>query len=218
MSQQDDKKILLEDTISQGISHLRNINPNFNAVVDQIGEIEFKKRDVTFESLIRIIINQQLSNTVAKVIFERLENIFPNTPNTNGISPSQIHIMDSEKLKSIGLSKGKVNYIKSLSTEFIANPNLVNEWTDLDDDSAISEIQKMKGFGPWSANIILLSFMGRSDIFPYGDATLRKAYLNIYGSKLSETLEEIEWARPYRGILALYFWRWVDNGMKPLFN
>ena len=215
MTQQDDKKILLEDSISQGISHLRNINPNFNAVVTQIGEIEFKKREITFESLIRIIINQQLSNTVAKVIFERLESIFPDT---NKISPTEIHTTDSERLKNIGLSKGKVNYIKSLSNEFIENPNLVNEWNLLDDDEARNKIQKMKGFGPWSANIILLSFMGRSDIFPYGDATLRKAFLNIYGSKLSETLEEIEWSRPYRSILALYFWRWVDNGMKPLFN
>ena len=98
MSQQNNNKKNLEDSIADGISHLRNINPNFNAVVDQIGEIEFKKRDVTFESLIRIIINQQLSNTVAKVIFERLENIFPNT---NGISPSEIHTTDSEKLKSV---------------------------------------------------------------------------------------------------------------------
>ena len=215
MSQKNDNKKNLDDSITEGISHLRNINPNFNAIVDQIGEIEFKKRDVTFESLIRIIINQQLSNTVAKAIFERLENIFPNT---NSISPSEIHTADTEKLKNIGLSKGKVNYIKSLATEFIDNPNLVNKWNALDDDSAKNEIQKMKGFGPWSANIILLSFMGRGDIFPYGDATLRKAYLNIYGSELSETLKEIEWARPYRGILALYFWRWVDNGMKPLFN
>ena len=215
MSQQDDKKILLENSISQGISHLRNINPNFNAIVTQIGEIEFKKRDITFKSLIRIIINQQLSNAVAKVIFARLESIFPDT---NDISPFEIHITDSEKLKNIGLSKGKVTYIKSLANEFIANPNLVKKWATLDDENAKIEIQKIKGFGPWSANIILLSFMGRSDIFPYGDSTLRKAFLNVYGINLSETLEEIEWARPYRSILALYFWRWVDNGMKPLIN
>ena len=60
--------------------------------------------------------------------------------------------------------------------------------------------------------------MGRIDIFPCNDATLQKAYNMIYEKKLSKNLSEINWAKPYRSILARYLWKWVDNGMIPLHN
>ena len=75
------------------------------------------------------------------------------------------------------------------------------------------EIQKLNGFGPWSGNIILLFYMGRPNVFPFGDTTLKKAYSNIYNQTLNKNLTELNWAEPYRSIVALYFWRWVDNGM-----
>ena len=87
---------------------------------------------------------------------------------------------------------------------------------ELDDENAKIQIEKLKGFGPWSSNIILLFYLDRIDIFPEGDTTLIKAYKNIYKKELDKKLTAINWAIPYRSILALYFWKWVDNGMHPL--
>ena len=84
------------------------------------------------------------------------------------------------------------------------------------DEDAKIEIQNLKGFGPWSANIILLFYLGRNDVFPYNDSTLQKAYYKIYGKHLSPNLLELNWARAYRSIIARYFLKWVDNGMKEL--
>ena len=200
----------IEKNLENGLKFLTNKNKNFSLLVKQIGLIEFTRRQLNFESLIRIIINQQLSNHVAKVIFSRLKDL---SKNYDQITPDFIFNLEFEKLRNQGISTSKSKFIKDLSEEFLKSPDLIDEWFNLDDENALIEIQKLNGLGPWSGNIILLFYMGRPNVFPFGDTTLKKAYLNIYSKTLNKNLKELDWAQPYRSILALYFWRWVDNGM-----
>lgn len=200
----------LSKSKDKGIKYLTKQNDVFSLLVKQIGFIEFEKRKLNFEALVRIIINQQLSGHVAKVIFSRLKKLFKNNED---LKPNLVSEIEIEKLRNIGVSNSKIIYIKELSVKFLEAPNFVEKWFNLNDLDASLEIQKLKGFGPWSANIILLFYMGRTDIFPFDDSTLKKAHSNIYGIPITKNLEELNWAKPYRSILALYFWRWVDNGM-----
>ena len=65
------------------------------------------------------------------------------------------------------------------------------------------------------SNIILLSCLGRQDILPYNDATIQKAVMNLFGFELNRNnYAKLNWAKPYRSILCMYLWRWVDGGMK----
>ncbi len=196
------------------IENLATKDKKFSLIVKQIGFISLKKREINFEVLLKIIINQQLSNQVADVIFLRLKNEISVSKN---IDPKTIMDIDNEVLRKLGISFSKISFMKDISEKIINNPNLIKSWENLENQDAITEIQKLKGFGPWSANIILL-YMGRMDIFPYNDATLQKAYNIIYEKKLSKNLSEINWAKPYRSIFAKYLWKWVDNGMIPLHN
>lgn len=196
------------------IENLATKDKKFSLIVKQIGFINLKKRDLNLEALLKIIINQQLSNKVADVIFLRLKN---ETSVSQNIDPKTIMDIDNKVLRKLGISFSKISFMKDISEKIINSPNLIKSWENLENQEAITEIQKLKGFGPWSANIILL-YMGRMDIFPYNDATLQKAYNMIYEKKLSKNLSEINWAKPYRSILARYLWRWVDNGMIPLHN
>ena len=177
--------------------------------------INFKKRELNFEAMTKIIINQQLSNTVATAIFDRLKSLFRKKFE---ISPEKFIDLDDKKIRDQGISYNKIKFMKNLSSKLINCPELFNNWFEIEDNYASKEIQKLNGFGPWSANIILLFYMGRPNIFPFGDATLQKAYYNIYKKKLNKDLKGLDWAQPYRSIIALYFWKWVDNGMVPLNN
>lgn len=200
----------LEENFENGIYHLRLVDVTFSKLYEQLGMISFAKRELNFEALIKIIINQQLSNSAAKTIFSRFKNIFPDTEK---LTPKLINDIDFETIKKQGVSNAKTQYIKNLSTIFLEYPDLLNNWRNLDDELALNEIQKIKGLGPWSANIILLFYMGRTNIFPFGDTTLRKAFSNLYNKPLDKNLDALEWANPFKSIVALYFWRWVDNGM-----
>ncbi len=198
-----------KNNFKKGVEYLTNKNKIFSSLVKQVGLISFNKRDLKFESLIKIIINQQLSNNVANVIFLRLKELNLDKE----ITPAFISKIDFDKIRNQGISNSKATFMKDLSGEFLKTPKLIDIWKKLDDESAFLEIQKHNGFGPWSANIILLFYMSRPNIFPFGDSTLKKAYQNIYNETLSKDLKELNWAEPYQSIVALYFWRWVDNGM-----
>ena len=179
----------------------------------QLGIIDLPRRKLTFESLLKIIINQQLSNKVANVIFQRLKELLQDPLE---ISYHAILNVKDTELRKVGISYSKIKFMKDLSIKFENNPNILSEWKKLSDNDAKIEIEKLNGFGPWSSNIILLFYLGRKDIFPQGDATLNKAYRIIYNKDLDKKLTQINWAKPYRSYLALYLWKWVDSGMKPL--
>lgn len=188
-------------------------NNKFKLIVKQLGPLKFTTRPLNFESLLKIIINQQLSSKVANVIFLRLKNLFISS---KFINPDCILKIKSDKLRNIGISYSKIDFMKNLAKEIKKNPNTFRDWKKLTDHDAKIEIQKLNGFGPWSSNIILLFYMGRQDIFPEGDSTLKKAYEKIFNKNLDEGMSEVNWAKPYRSILAIYLWKWVDNGMIPL--
>ena len=196
------------DPFLEGIEYLKNKNQKISDIIECIGIIDFKKRDLNFESLIKIIIGQQLSGRVATIIFERLKEL--NTK-TGLLKPDFILNLSDGSLRGIGISSPKIKYIRNLSELHIEHPNIIQKWLELDDKDAYVEIQKLRGFGPWSASIILLFYFGRLDIFPIGDVTLQKTYFNIFGNEIDMELKEIEWARPFRSILAIYLWKYYDK-------
>ena len=171
-------------------------------------EIEFYKNELNFESLTKIIINQQLSNTAANTIFQRLKS---STASKSELYPEDIRNIDLKILRKCGISNSKSNYIINLAKILLDNQNLFTEWKSLDYENASIEIQKIKGFGKWSSDIIQLSYLGNLDVLPINDATIKKAVLKIYNFKLdSDTEKKLDWARPYRSILSRYLWRWID--------
>ncbi len=195
------------------IENLTTRDKKFCSIVKQIGFINLKKRKLNFDALLKIIINQQLSNKVADILFLRLKK---EASVSGSIDPKTIIDLNPKVLRKLGISFSKINFMKEIAENINKSPNLLKFWENLDDETAFCEITKLKGLGPWSANIILLFYMGRNDIFPFNDSTLQKAYFKIYNKKLTKNLEEINWARPYRSIFANYLWKWVDNGMKKI--
>jgi len=199
--------------VKTGINNLIKRDSKFALLVNQLGLLKIENKNLTFESLLKIIINQQLSNKVANVIFLRLKDLFKSSKE---ITPDLILFANVDEMRNIGISFAKISFMKNLAKVFKENPEIIQNWSKLDDENAKIEIEKLKGFGPWSSNIILLFYLGRQDIFPFGDTTLKKAYLSIYRAPLNKDLKELDWARPHRSILALYFWKWVDNEMVEL--
>jgi DNA-3-methyladenine glycosylase II len=159
-----------------------------------------------FSALCREIIGQQLSTKVARVIFERFEKLFTN----NKITAHYLLKLTHESLRSVGLSNSKAMFLKDLAQKVESKEIEFAKLAKLDDMSVIRELTKVKGIGPWTAEMFLIFSLDREDVFSFGDLGLKNAIKKLYALK-SESKEEIEkisskWS-PYKSYACRILWR-----------
>ena len=170
-----------------------------NIIIDRPLESDY------FASLVDTIISQQLSGKVAEVLTKRLAEACQGK-----FTPQTILKLEDEKIRSLGISYAKIKYLKSLATALESKVVDFSLITDLNDQEIIDMLTKIKGIGPWSAEMFLIFSLGKEDVFSCGDGGLVKAVNHYYGKgeDLSkETLLKIseKW-RPYRSYASFYLW------------
>ena len=118
------------------------------------------------------------------------------------------------KLKSCGLSKQKIRYLKSLSTAFIEKRIQPEKWVSLENEKIIDELTQIKGIGRWTSEMFLIFNLCRPDVFPADDLGLIKGICKCYNYKYPISKERalkisIKW-KPWRSVATWYFWRSLD--------
>lgn len=162
-----------------------------------------------FLDLVEIVIGQQLSMKAADSTLKRFLDIFPVKP-----KPDDILNLPADKLRAVGLSNSKVNYVKAIASAISSGVLLLDQLKNLPDDDIKKELIKIKGIGPWSAEMFLIFSLKRPDVFSVGDLGLRSAIEKLYGIK-RDNFKEIEklaesW-HPHRSLAARYLWASLDN-------
>lgn len=182
---------------------LRN-DPELSGLIEEHGELELEKSEEPFERLVVSIVNQQLSTESAAAIKERLFENFK-------IEPESIIDADEDKLNEIGLSRQKIDYIKSAAERFIEDDLDASTFEEMSDEEVVEELTEIHGVGEWTAHMFMIFVLGRQDIFPVGDLGIRKGMEQLYGDmSRSEMREKAEDWKPHRSLAALYLWRLVD--------
>ena len=161
-----------------------------------------------FFTLARSIVGQQISVKAAQTIWERLETKIIN------IQPTTIIKTRFNTLKSIGLSRQKINYLKNLSYAFIEKKINLNSWNKMSDEEIILDLTQIKGIGRWTAEMFLIFNLCRSDIFPLDDIGMIRGLCKLYDIPYptdKEILIQIseKW-KPYRSVATWYLWRSLD--------
>ena len=167
----------------------------------------FTKSD-PFYTLARSIVGQQISVSAAQAVWERFEK------KVKIIKPKNVREMHYMKFKSCGLSRQKINYLKSLSNAFIEKKIQPKKWGLLKNEKIIEELTQIKGIGRWTAEMFLIFNLCRPDIFPADDLGVIKGICNCYSLKYPITKENaikmsIKW-KPYRSVATWYLWRSLD--------
>ena len=167
----------------------------------------FSKSD-PFYTLARSIVGQQISVKAAQSVWDKFEK------KVKIVKPEFVIKMHYMKLKSCGLSRQKISYLKSLSTSFINNEINPRKWNNYNDDKIIDELITIKGIGRWTAEMYLIFNLCRPDVFPIDDLGLIKGICNCYNLKYPldrDVAKKIskKWA-PYRSVATWYFWRSLD--------
>jgi DNA-3-methyladenine glycosylase II len=162
-----------------------------------------------FEALVEIVVSQQLSVAAADTIFGRVrEKVVP-------FDPATLLATQAEVLRACGLSAPKQRHMKSIASAILNGSLDLKRVRVLHDDDARAHLTAVKGIGPWTADIYLMSSLGRADIWPVGDVALQAAIaraLKLRKRPNEKGMEKLSknW-KPWRTIAARLFWMHEDG-------
>ncbi len=192
------------------VTHLRKADPTLARIIDSAGPLTIEPRGGAFRTLARAIFFQQLAGPAARAIMGRvLESL--DTDDGRFFNPKQLLAATEEGLRSAGLSRQKVAYLRDLSEKFAVGELREGEFAAEDDEEVIRKVTSVKGIGRWTAEMFLIFSLGRLDVLPVDDLGVRRGFEQAYGLKELATPEEMRriaepW-RPYRSAGTWYMWR-----------
>ena len=195
---------------------LRAADPVMRRLIDEHGPLDEEQRRrgrplEPYGALVRSIVGQQLSTKAARTIYERLTDVFGGkTP-----SPAELLAADPEEVRSAGLSRPKVSYLRSLAEHVESGGLELARLSELPDEEVSAQLTAVTGLGQWTADMFLIFHLGRPDVLPVGDLGVRRAVERAYelpelpdSARLTEIAQP--W-RPHRSLASLYLWRSLDN-------
>lgn len=194
------------------VTHLSK-DKKMKKLISDHGVFSLKRQKNICLYLCYSIMSQQLSVKVARVIRQRFIDIYGGEP-----TPQQIVDTPFEKLRGIGMSNAKVNYVQNVARFEMEQGMDHRKLSRMNDEEVINYLTQIKGVGRWTTEMLLMFALGREDLFALDDLGLRNAVKGIYGLKQRKKKTEDEailkiasqWA-PYRTYACMYLWRWRDN-------
>lgn len=174
--------------------------------VEDGAPLEASEDERLFSELVEVVVHQQLAGKAAIAITTRLKAALEGR-----MTPERVLACDPELLRATGLSGAKLTAITGLAGAVDGEEFSLASLASLSDEAVTAELSKLRGFGPWSAQMFLMFSLGRIDVWPVGDLGVRKGYSISYG--LGKTPSPVELSllgerfRPYRSLVAWYMWR-----------
>ena len=184
-------------------------DPVLKKIIKQYKKGFLTSKNNPFFSLCRTIVGQQISTKAADSIWYKFERKCNKL-----IIPNKVLKLSSRNLKSVGLSRQKVSYLKNIAKSFKNKSFNVRELRKMNDKEAINYIIKLKGLGVWSAEMFLIFNLNRSDIFPVQDIGLLRAISKNYkttyppSKKFLDKISKLHVG--YRTVLTWCMWRSID--------
>lgn len=189
--------------MEEAIAYLYKKDNIFKQISQQFGIPIQPKRPQGFETLVLLILEQQVSIDSAKATFIKLKTAIPD------FSVENVFAFSDENFRSCGVSRQKTKYIKALAEAIISkeldieslalkNPELVRE-----------ELIKIKGIGNWTIDIYLMFCLNSLDIIPLGDIAVvntMKELLDIHTKEEMELYAQ-KW-KPYRSVATYFLWHY----------
>lgn len=140
-------------------------HPLFTDLLVRNGLPPLWRREATFETVVRFILEQQVSLASANAVFRRLD------ARLGGVSPQGVFSSTDAEMRSDGFSRQKTGYARGIANELLSGdlelPQLGSEATE-----ARHRLMSLRGIGPWTASCYMLFVCGARDAWPSGDRAL----------------------------------------------
>ena len=194
------------------VAHLGAADRRLAPLMTRIGPfaLELKPLRSVFAALAEAIVYQQLSTKAAATIFARLCAHFPR--GAAGLTATRLLALPDSAIRGAGVSGPKLRSLRDLAARSQRGevPTLA-AIRRLEDAEIVARLTAVHGIGPWSAEMFLMFHLGRPDVLPLGDYSLRKAFAQAYALADLPTPRQLEqhgeaW-RPFRSVASWYLWQ-----------
>lgn len=199
--------------MNAAVRHLKKADPTMAKLIERIGPCRFEPvSDGThFHHIARAIVFQQLSTKAARTIHDRFVSLVGGPI----VQPKAVLKHPERKLRTVGLSKQKAAYIRDLAAHVERGTLVLDDIHAREDEEIIEALTKVKGIGPWSAQMFLMFRLGRLNVLPVLDLGIRRGVQLAYGLRQlpdEKKLRKIAapWS-PYATIACWYLWRSLDG-------
>lgn len=182
--------------------------PEFRTAVETIKLEPFEYGGDLFCELAHSIVSQQLAVRAAEAVFGRVKAL------PGGLTPENLLAVDTEALRSCGLSARKVEYLRGIAQAALAGELDGARLSQMPDPEVIDSLVRLKGVGVWTAEMLLIFCFGRRDVLSTADLGVRRG-LEILLGRTGFTPEELAEIRrrvsPCGTLASLYLWRIKDR-------
>ena len=187
-------------------------DPELQYIIDNHGYPPFWSRPNSFESLVHIILEQQVSLASALSALNKLKE------RIQELTPARVLLLTDEEMRACYVSRQKSGYIKFLAEALLSGQLKLEEFHHMPDDEVRAQLTALKGIGNWTADVYLIFALQRADIFPVGDLAAVNALKRVKGLPFSTTREEIieiatQW-QPYRTVATMMLWHYYLSAPK----
>ena len=189
--------------MEKAITYLLKQDVIFEQISQQYGFPIQPKRPQGFQTLVLLILEQQVSIDSAKATFNKLKTAIPD------FIPEKVVVFSEEDFRACGVSRQKTKYIKCLSEAVLSKELDLESLAFKDAEVVREELIKIKGIGDWTIDIYLMFCLNSLDIIPLGDIAVvntMKELLDIHTKEEMEIYTQ-KW-KPYRSVATYFLWHY----------
>jgi len=182
------------------------------AIIKSHGYPPFWHRPNTFETLVHIILEQQVSLASALSALNKLRE------RVQTLTPARVLLLTDEEMRACYVSRQKAGYIKYLAEALLSGQLNLNALEDMEDHDIRASLVALKGIGNWTADVYLMFVLQHSDVFPIGDLAAVNALKRVKKLPADITREQMleiaaKW-QPYRTIATMLLWHFYLSSPK----
>ena len=198
-----------QEAFNTGVEELIKRDRDLAQIVEDLGYPSPWQRKPGFPTLIRIILEQQISLGSAKAAFERLNNA------VDKLTPESFLNLDDAELKAVGFSRQKTRYGRELALAIVNKELDLKSLERLEDEEVRKKLTQIKGIGDWTTDMYLMMALQRQNVFPSKDLAVIVAIKEIKNldtrpkKEAAETIAKV-W-QPYRAIATQILWHYYLN-------
>lgn len=192
--------------MQEAIDYLLEKDTIFKSIIEQYGMPTIPIRPQGFETLVLLILEQQVSIDSAKATFLKLKT------KEKTVEPNALLNLSDEEFRNLGVSRQKTSYIKALSTAILNKDIDLESLPTKTAQQVREELIKIKGIGNWTIDIYLMFCLQEPDLLPLGDIAVVNTIKELLDIHYKEEMEvhTIKWS-PYRSVATYLLWHHYLN-------